>query len=205
MNIGKYFGCIVVRYTAIGLLGLLGFSMPAMAQSGWSQVVEQADNWLADYQQWRYPPFVGTVISVYDGDTMRVQDNNGLVHKIRMAFIDAPEIGQAYGIHSRDGLRNIALGQPVAVSVFEKDRYGREVAQVFLGNEDLSLWQIQQGAAWHYRSLAKKKQNSAAYSRYRLAEVVAQQQRLGLWRNSSAEAPWQFRRKHLPQRQSARY
>ena len=72
------------------------------------------------------------VDSVSDGDTMRVTDQDGLQHKIRMAYIDAPETKQAHGIASRDALREWVAGQKVEVEVFEKDRYGREVAKIYL-------------------------------------------------------------------------
>lgn len=67
---------------------------------------------------------------VYDGDTLHVIDGDGAKHKIRMAYIDAPEMKQAYGTRSRDNLRAAAEGRKVSVRVFETDRYQREVAQV---------------------------------------------------------------------------
>lgn len=97
----------------------------------------------------------GKIIKIHDGDTMHIIDSDGRKHKIRMAYIDAPEINQAYGTQSRDNLIDAALNKKAKVRVFEADRYQREVAQVSVGTIDLNLMQIRDGAAWHYESYAK--------------------------------------------------
>lgn len=89
--------------------------------------------------------YTGTVSKVYDGDTLHVIDGDGAKHKIRMAYIDAPEMKQAYGTRSRDNLRAAAEGRKVSVRVFDTDRYQREVAQVSVGKTDLNLMQVQDG------------------------------------------------------------
>ena len=45
------------------------------------------------------------------GDTVHIIDSDGRKHKIRMAYIDAPEINQAYGTQSRDNLIDAALNK----------------------------------------------------------------------------------------------
>ena len=89
----------------------------------------------------------GKISKIHDGDTLHVIDEDGAKHKIRMAYIDAPEINQAYGTHSRDNLIDAADGKKVKVRVFETDRYQREVAQVSVGTTDLNLMQLRDGAA----------------------------------------------------------
>lgn len=138
--------------------------------------------------------YKGRVTKVSDGDTMHVTDSSGRKHKIRMAYIDAPETNQAYGTRSRDNLRAAADGKTVRVRVFETDRYQREVAQVTVGNTDLNLMQIRDGAAWHYESYAKKQQNKIAFSEYAEAQKQAQKNRAGLWQHKNPQAPWDFRR-----------
>lgn len=51
------------------------------------------------------------IIKIHDGDTLHVIDGDGAKHKIRMAYIDAPEINQAYGTRSRDNLIAAADGK----------------------------------------------------------------------------------------------
>ncbi len=111
-----------------------------------------------------------------------------------MAYIDAPEINQAYGTRSRDNLIAEADGKKVKVRVFEKDRYKREVAQVSVGTTDLNLMQLRDGAAWHYDSYAKKQQSKTAYADYAAAQKQAKQKRKGLWSGKNPQAPWDFRR-----------
>ena len=129
--------------------------------------------------------YKGTVSKVYDGDTLHVIDVNGAKHKIRMAYIDAPEMKQAYGTRSRDNLRTAAEGRKVSVRVFETDRYQREVAQVSAGKTDLNLMQVEDGAAWHYESYARKQQDKADFADYADAQSRAKKDRKGLWKDKS--------------------
>ncbi|HFB6676321.1 TPA: thermonuclease family protein [Neisseria gonorrhoeae] len=138
--------------------------------------------------------YTGTVSKVYDGDTLHVIDGDGAKHKIRMAYIDAPEMKQAYGTRSRDNLRAAAEGRKVSVRVFETDRYQREVAQVSAGKTDLNLMQVQDGAAWHYKSYAKEQQDKADFADYADAQIQAERERKGLWKAKNLQAPWAYRR-----------
>ena len=141
----------------------------------------------------RQTAYNGRVSRVHDGDTLHVIDSNGIKHKIRMAYIDAPEITQDYGRLSRDNLSMAAQGRQVSVKVFDTDRYKREVAQVSIGGRDLNLMQLQDGAAWHYVSYAKKAQNKKAFAAYAAAQSEAKQNRRGLWRAETPLQPWVYR------------
>ena len=72
-------------------------------------------------------------------DTVRITDTDGRRHKVRLAYIDAPEIGQAHGIESRDRLRRILSDETVDVQVTDTDRYGREVAYLFSDGLNINL------------------------------------------------------------------
>lgn len=136
----------------------------------------------------------GRVTSVHDGDTVRITDTDGRKHKVRLAYIDAPEIGQAHGIESRDRLRCILSDETVDVQVTDTDRYGREVAYLFSNGLDINLSQIENGAAWHYTSIAKKQQPKANFAAYAAAEAYARAERTGLWARREPLAPWLFRK-----------
>ena len=82
------------------------------------------------------------VVSVYDGDTIRVDIDLGLrtwIHeeKIRLARINAPELRgaeKAKGIESRDFLRNLILDKDIVLQT-QKDRqgkYGRYLGEIWL-------------------------------------------------------------------------
>ncbi|WP_107688849.1 thermonuclease family protein [Neisseria wadsworthii] len=140
------------------------------------------------------------VVAVSDGDTIRVIDRNGQKRKIRMAYIDAPELQQAHSEASRKNLTTLLEGQTVDVTVFERDRYQREVAQVKLNGRDINLAQLENGHAWHHVSIAKKKQSKTDYRIYAQAELNARSKHLGLWHTRNPQAPWHFRKE---QRQNA--
>lgn len=145
--------------------------------------------------------YTATVDSVHDGDTLRVIDSHGAKHRIRLAYIDAPELNQAGGIASRDALRQLLLRRQVQVQVYDTDSYRRQVARISLNGQDINLTQLQNGHAWHYRSIAKKRQQPHAYRQYATAETQARNKRYGLWQQYTPTAPWQFRyqnREQLP-------
>ncbi|MDO4878639.1 MAG: thermonuclease family protein [Neisseria sp.] len=136
----------------------------------------------------------GVVVDVHDGDTVRVKDGDGREHKIRLAYIDAPELGQAFGKDSRDLLRGLVLEKDITVRVSDIDRYGREVAQLEAGGRNINLEQIENGAAWHYASIAKRQQDRSSFDRYARAEAQAKAARRGLWAGKNPVAPWTFRK-----------
>ena len=74
------------------------------------------------------------VVSVGDGDTLRVRQGNQLT-TLRLACIDAPETAQRpWGQQSANRLNQLLpLGQAVRVRAVERDRYGRTVAELYLG------------------------------------------------------------------------
>jgi endonuclease YncB( thermonuclease family) len=89
--------------------------------------------------------------SIYDGDTLRVFCN-GEELKLRLCGIDAPEKAQAGGIESRDYLRSrLSDNAQVTVSPIETDRYGRTVAEIFLGETFINAEMVREGHAWHYQ------------------------------------------------------
>ena len=100
----------------------------------------------------------GTVISVYDGDTLKVRDANGTVHDIRFGHIDAPEMSkpkQAYGIIARDALRALVLNKDVVVRELGNGGWGRTSGVVYLGQTNINLEMVKKGHAWHYKDYSK--------------------------------------------------
>ena len=52
----------------------------------------------------------GRVVSVTDGDTVKVLDAKKVQHKIRLTGIDAPEKNQAFGNASKKHLEDMVAG-----------------------------------------------------------------------------------------------
>ena len=100
--------------------------------------------------------FTNKVVKISDGDTFIVQDKKLNLKRIRIAFIDAPETTQDYGLISKTNLNNLILNKNVQLKCFKNtDIYGRMICKVFLkqlNNELLFVneWMIQNGNAWHY-------------------------------------------------------
>lgn len=152
---------------------------------------ESHSNQRIEYKKSQY---TGRVKAVSDGDTLRLIDKNGRTHKIRLAYIDAPETTQAYGQIAKTHLQNLVLNETITVKVIDVDQYQREVAQISKNNIDINLKLLEEGHAWHYRSIAAKTQNKAEFYQYEAAEKQARSQRQGLWKQRHPQAPWAYRK-----------
>jgi micrococcal nuclease len=133
------------------------------------------------------------VISTGDGDTLRV-NSQGKNLTIRLACIDAPESSQRpWGQQSATKLKQLLPpGQAVQIREVEKDRYGRVVAELFVGSQSVNLQMVSQGQAVVYRSYLNA--CAATQAQYLQAEAQAKQKRLGFWNQSNPVMPWDFRR-----------
>src|ERR1700677_2605684 len=99
-------------------------------------------------------PFTGKVVSIADGDTITVLLDK-TQHRIRLAGIDAPESGQAYGTKSKKILGDKVFGQEVKIEWKERDKYKRIVGEVYLGDRRICLEMVAEGYAWHYLHYSK--------------------------------------------------
>lgn len=130
--------------------------------------------------------FSGKVISVHDGDTVRVLDGRTQI-KIRLFGIDAPETSQDFGKVSRDELRGLIHGKEVKVLSKGKDRYGRTLGVIYFNDKDINLEMVKRGMVWVYRRYSLDKD-------YLKAEEKAKSEKLGLWKQKNPVPPWEFRR-----------
>lgn len=131
------------------------------------------------------PAFSATLIEVIDGDTIKV-DDAGKVKKVRLANIDAPELKQAYGPEAKILLETILKGQDITLENQKMDFYRRTLADVSTEEcEDVSLAMICNGLAWNY------KRKTGLYAE---AQLIAQEERIGLWIDPTPIPPWDFRK-----------
>jgi len=133
------------------------------------------------------------VVSVGDGDTLRVKQA-GKTITVRLGCIDAPESTQApWGQQSANRLKQLLpAGQAVQVRSIERDRYGRSVAELFLGNQSVNLLMVKEGQAVVYTQYIDN--CAAAKDQYLAAEAQAKAQRLGFWNQDNPVMPWDYRR-----------
>lgn len=136
------------------------------------------------------------VVAISDGDTLsaRCGRPGGYEQiKVRVAAIDAPELGQAYGQKSRQHLAQLCLHQRARIEPLERDRYGRTVARVHCGDVDAASEQVRTGMAWVYTRYAAGQPQLAPLERRARASGA------GLWAQRRPMAPWTYRHRY-PQR-----
>lgn len=133
-----------------------------------------------------------TVVSVGDGDTLRVKRGDKTI-TVRMSCIDAAETAQSpWGGMATAKLKELLpVGQAVELRVVDKDRYNRTVAEVFKGNSSIGLQMIEAGQAVVYRQYLSV--CASTQDQYLQAEAQAKDQRLGYWNQDNPIMPWDFR------------
>ena len=131
----------------------------------------------------------GKVVSVADGDTVTILTPQKKQVKIRLAAVDCPESGQAFGKKAKKFTSSLVYGKPVQVEKETTDRYGRTVGFVYVDDLNLSEQIIRQGYGWVYRKYCKW----AFCNDWLVLEEKARNARTGLWADPHAIPPWQWR------------
>ena len=126
------------------------------------------------------------VVRVHDGDTITLVGADGLEISVRLRGIDAPELGQPYGFEAKQALQELFKTGTVSVSQTKKGKYGRYVADVYLGDSWINQTMVDEGHAWCDQVNSSNRQ---LYS----AEQEAKAQRKGLWALPAPEPPWIWR------------
>ena len=148
---------------------------------------------------WDKQPWQGVVTHVSDGDTLWVRPEAGTqgkraAVKVRLDGIDAPESCQVYGPQAQAALSQRLLRQTVRVDPRRYDNFGRLLAKISLEKPphtipDIGAWMVEHGHAWSQRY----KQDPGPY----LAnEKRARSQQRGLFAQTDAQRPREFRLEH---------
>ena len=134
----------------------------------------------------------GTVSSVHDGDTVTL-NAAGVIHRIRLDGIDAPELAQPFGSLSQATLASAVMGKTVQVAYSKTDQYGRLVGAVFTAGCDyVNLKQVALGMAWFYRAY-QCELSAPVRGQFAKAEDAAAASKIGLWSEADPTAPWLYR------------
>jgi endonuclease YncB( thermonuclease family) len=130
--------------------------------------------------------FDAVVTNCHDGDTCALADGT----RVRLHGVDAPELDQPYGAQSRLLINSLVAGHHVDVRPTGDLSYGRTVADIVLPDgRDVGAVLVASGAAWVE---SRWNHDPAAYA----AQDHAQRAHLGLWADSTAIPPWQWRNEH---------
>jgi micrococcal nuclease len=125
---------------------------------------------------------VGTVASVYDGDTLRLRDGR----RVRLLQIDTPELGsgECYSRAARtELLRLVPIGSRVVLEADRDldriDRYGRLLRYIRRGGMNVNVELVRQGAAAPYFYRGDRGRYAPALM---VATTSAKVTKRGLWR-----------------------
>ena len=135
--------------------------------------------------------YEGLVVKVTDGDSVKIKAGE-TTSAIRLLYIDAPEKKQDYGIKSKNFLENLLLNKKVLVVTDKDDRYGRQLADIYLYNNNEAIYvnakMIKSGNAWVYR---KYRSNGYLINLENHAKINNK----GLWGYKNPIEPCIFRKK----------
>ena len=130
----------------------------------------------------------GTVVRVADGDTFTLLMDDNTTVRVRLYGIDCPERGQPYSRAATNHLKTLLEEGNVKVKEMDIDRYGRTVGMVYVGPINVNESLLANGFAWHSKAF----DGNPAWA---ALEEDARAQRLGLWSQPNALAPWDWRKR----------
>lgn len=127
-----------------------------------------------------------TVTYVVDGDTLDVKFEDGKTERVRMLLVDTPEtkhprLGvQPFGPESSKFAKSQLTGKKVGVEldVSERDKYGRLLAYIWLGNENFNELLLKKGLA---RVAYVYAPNTKYVDSFRATQEKAQKAGIGIW------------------------
>jgi endonuclease YncB( thermonuclease family) len=131
------------------------------------------------------------VIEVRSGNAIVVTNINRPV-SVRLKAIVPPEVGQPFNEVAWDHLKALVLDKTVTVEYTHfADNYLE--AKVFVNNIDIGSQMLRDGVAWYDHALDYEL-NQADRDLYAQCEAAARAEKRGLWQDTAALAPWEYRR-----------
>jgi endonuclease YncB( thermonuclease family) len=137
------------------------------------------------------------ISEILDGDTVAIRNAKNQRVVIRLLGIDAPEIDQEFGRQAMENLAEKLKGKKVRLAFEPRgvpDEQGRVLAKIMVNDVDISVDQVREGFAWYYED-HKERLGFLEIDELKQLQSAAKKQKLQLWQNNSAQAPWKFRKK----------
>lgn len=125
------------------------------------------------------------IIKIYDGDTITALTSQKEKIKIRLYGIDAPELKQPFGKASKRHLIDLISNKSLYINEKGKDKYGRTLAILYNGDQDINAQMVIDGYAWAYDKFSKD---------YVAFQQNAQALKKGLWSDKDVVRPSDFRK-----------
>ena len=140
------------------------------------------------------------IVDCHDGDTCHVILSSGISLNVRLAGIDAPEVGrygksrssgQELGDASRNALVSLVVKKKnTQLRQVDIDRYNRPVVEIFVDNELINLKMLEIGMAERYTGMTIDIDSA----KYEAAENKSKNGKLGIWGISHYVSPKKWRR-----------
>jgi endonuclease YncB( thermonuclease family) len=131
-----------------------------------------------------------SVVSVVDGDTVKVSIN-GTTETLRLIGLDTPETVdprktvQCFGKEASNKAKELLTGKKVRIekdaTQGDKDKYGRTLAYIYVGDIFYNKYMIEQGYAHEYTYNTPYKYQAE----FKLAQKTAETNKAGLWSPST--------------------
>ncbi|MGE0679913.1 MAG: lamin tail domain-containing protein [Candidatus Binatia bacterium] len=125
-----------------------------------------------------FPSFINaaTVAAVVDGDTIRLEDGR----TVRYLGVNTPEYGQPLYEEAKRFNERLVAGKSIRLETDrrERDRYGRELAYVFVDDVPINSQIVAEG--WGHVFLLQSLSRASEWLRL---QKNAQDQRKGIWRD----------------------
>ena len=139
------------------------------------------------------------VLSITDGDTIRVLLPDGREEAVRYIGINTPELDQPYGPEAKTANASLVEGKQVRLEmdVSERDRYGRLLRYVFVDDLFVNAELVRRG----YAQVATYPPDVAHAEEFLELQRQAQAEGAGLWAPASQPAapsiPWSEAASHV--------
>ncbi len=143
----------------------------------------------------------GTVRAVTGTHLLVVSPDLGNI-PVRLVGIDLPEPprtasgvaveGQPFGQQSADYVRDLLLAKQVQLDTYGKDREGRQLSVVWLGDINVNLTLVKEGLAWVDPTVKLANVRAGL----EVAERQARVGKYGLWALPDPEPPWEYRKRY---------
>lgn len=133
----------------------------------------------------------GKVTEIIDGKTAVVRIGTSANLTLVLQYVEIPEAEQPLNAVVKQHLSNLLLGKTVQFlprGVVDS----KTVAQVFIGDVDVSQQLIRDGAAW-FAAAEKTEKSGAEVERYLANEALAKAEKRGVWSIEGMKPAWEFR------------
>lgn len=126
------------------------------------------------------------VTRVIDGDTYKVL-YGGKIETVRLLNVDAPEIGQYFGVAAKDSVTAFMRNRMVEATLYETDLFGRRLVNIHVDGIPLDSLLIAKGWAFFYYKYSRQKDLA-------LYEAAAKIGHRGVWQCLNNVPPWIWRK-----------